>query len=408
MRRRIYSRILSFVVFGFTAGTQAGEAQAIHSYLELWAPKLSEAVLADQWREQVENFVSIKTEWQRYVSEFESAYHEILANRLEQLNPNQELSLDPWGSIDQETGFIPPFDEVRFPLGPVVDNYGGNETKQRIPPLFRLAELLKIGTNQLKLEATRIDPSFQTHNTSEYAIVSRARNDLVGTFHPDESSLEIETLRLSVESALPTGYALLRMGPEVPAHKFGIHYIDFFGDYMQHSYSRRPWERQRLGSLVAEHATQVLPSLADQKESKNLILELHQAVATGLQQMQDELLQQLHTNLPPAPDSLTNYVRSLRNWERSPTPNPNVRFWSNELVGFSQALTAFREQAEPKSPIAFIAHYADSQARLSQRALLNGLRQQLPEPYRAAANERYLAFIIESGQPQQMTTHGHP
>ena len=396
------------IVFGIAVLVHARGGESMDAYLERWGQEIDTEALANRWQEQCDHYSFIGMNWQTFATTLEARYDKILQAQLKELWPEQDLRLNPWGAVDQETNFTPPFDQVRFPFGPVIENYGGKETKQRIPGLFRLAELLHIGTNELKLEASRIDPSFHTHHPQEYAIVSRARNDLIGTFRVDEGAIEIETLRLSVESRLPTGYAILRMGPELPLRKFGIQYIDFRKDYSQNGYGRRAWDRQQLGSLVTEHAIEILPSQAQRRERNEAIIELRRNVTSNLKAHQNSLLQRLGSTISTKVTSLKNEIESLKNWERASINLTESHHWSTELISPSDALDAMMSQEIKTSPSEFITQLAQSQSQLALQALLNGLRRQLPEPSQASANERYLAFIIESRTENQTNSNGDP
>ena len=408
-RRFIFPALVAFgISFGSAAITQSRAEESIDTYLIRWEQYIDNTTLAKRWQERLKNYFSIQKRWQTYTGSLAAKYPKIVQEQLKELWPEQDLTLDPWGSIDQETNFIPPFDQVRFPVGPAVENYGGKETKARIPSLFRLAELLRIGTNVLKLEAWRIDPSFHAQGNRDFAIVSRARNDIVAIFQHHEAATEIETLRLSVESRLPTGYAVLSMGPDVPLRKFGIEYIDFQKEYMRDFYERRAWDRQQLGSLVAEHALQILPSRAHQREREKAITQLRQAVTTSLQQLQSRLLQHLETSLSSESVSLKIEIEALKNWERASITTPESHHWTAQLISPSGALQPIKSQEITSSPIDFVPQLAQSQSWIAFKALLNGLRRRLPDALQASANERYLAFIIETESAKRRNTDGYP
>lgn len=400
--------IPAVIAFGIAVLTQSQGEDSIDRHLKRWEQDIPNDALAIRWQKQVKNCSLIEKRWQMLATSLVAKYPTLLQEELKKLWPEQDLRLNPWGPLDQETNFIPPFDQVKFPFGPAVDNYGGAETKRRVPSLFRLAELLGLGTNVLKLEAWRIDPSFHAHGNRDFAIVSRARNDIVAIFQHHEAATEIETLRLSVESRLPTGYAILRMGPEVPLRKFGIEYIDFHKDYSQGGFQRRAWDRQQLGSLVTEHAIQILPSQAQQRARNEAIIKLRKTVRSSLEELQKRLLQRLDPAFSSKMASLAPEIESLKHWEQASISNPESHHWSDRLIAPSGALDAMTSQGSTASPSDFVTQLAQSQSRLALQALLNGLRRQLPDELQASANERYFAFIIKTRAANKTTSHGDP
>ncbi len=366
--------------------------------LDRWTHYATDSNWSESWSEQVEHYQNLSHHWSQFEEAVRTKYQHVLSSELTRLcEPDQNVDLNPWKSASQETHYAPPLGEVRFIDGPPVQQYGGTDTKRRIPAIFRLAELLTLGTNSMSIAFSRIDPSFELLEDSGYAIANRMRNDLIGLFHPQDGSAAIETLRLSLESTFPLHFAILRMEPDTPSRRFGIEYVNQRRAYVSDSYVSRPWERHRIGARLPDHAVEIRPSKTQDDARKARIQALETEIETTLRHLQSRLLTHLHQAFEDkyAP-TLATSIQSLRDWESQADGERPRHQWNPRLILPSQVFSQTSHGTQVQAPPELAHTIAQAQIGFAFRCLLNGLRLRLAQPQRNEATEDYLAFVTGS------------
>ena len=99
----------------------------------------------------------------------------------------QEISIDPWASEDQETHFLPSLPPVERadPLGnQLLEPLEPQSIVTLIPPIYRLAEALGLGTNRVHWEAHAFDPTLVSMpgRPISYHTKARLRYLLIGQY----------------------------------------------------------------------------------------------------------------------------------------------------------------------------------------------------------------------------------
>lgn len=167
--------------------------------------------------------------------------------------------MDPQEGPFQECGFFPAVpNRIPFQDGAeLTKDIPSAFLSRLIPPEFRLAELLGLGTNQVRGEASYIDPKLtSTHGfTPGYAIESRIRYEFVGFLQCDKFETKVETFRRSIESRSRAPSSTLNFNPEKLKH-YAARDIPF-QDYTGAAFLCRIWELEKLGEKFAEQSRTV-------------------------------------------------------------------------------------------------------------------------------------------------------
>jgi hypothetical protein len=190
---------------------------------------------------------------------------------------------DPWGGLDQETGFLPPIEGITFSgfESPTI-NEG---LLQAIPTRYRLAEQLGLGANALQLELSFIDPKPKSRIPYGLEVTNRVRHALISHFTLKGHEAPIETMRYAITSVSRFGTLTFNYGPGVKPHKTGIASGNHSGAvYM------RTWKKERLAERILEEGVALKPSrLAIEKQSF-LESQLAEELSAALNALQTQVL----------------------------------------------------------------------------------------------------------------------
>ena len=392
--RKLYS-IAACLAACFTLTTQ-GELPPKFFEIEHWAEFISDTGLSEQWQKHSEEFHRWSKTWEQFTKTAEAEFNDILRKEIRMLSDQSNLTLDPWGGIDQESNFIPPIRSLSNHEGVPINDFGGDRTIRQIPPFYRLAELLGLGTNRLDLEFIHIDPSLEKAEGLGYLITARARNEIVARFADALTEDSIEIKRLRIDSYLPFSHTELVMGPNVPLRKFRVN--PPVPRYLTAEPEKRRWHQEQIGSKLPDQAAEIFPSVALRRDYESSVRALRLRANDILKTLRKKSLQKLdarlRTQLPPHHSSV---VELFRVWETSQPNLHSSHYWSQALIPAPEAVQTQIEILLMKPPIELLEDLAAKQARLAKLSLINGLRQQLQGTARERATEQYLNMVILFG-----------
>ncbi len=359
--------------------------------LEYWNSYISTPELRQHWQSQTKEFFQWSRDWQTLTNKAEEELSKILQQEIRGLSDQPGIVLTPWGNLDQETNFLPRITSLSNHEGPPITDYGGNATHRTIPPFYRLAELLGLGTNRLDLEFVHIDPSLEKAPDLGYLVTTRARIEIITRFAETGLQESIEIQRLRIDSYIPFNHTEVVMGPDVPLRKYRITSPGW------KFLTKEPllWHQEQIGSRLPEQAGLVFPSLAQQAQQTDAVQALRKKAARKLGDLGTTVRSKLTTNLRDYLNrSGTVNLATFRTWETSTTAAPETHFWNHELSSPHKAIEIVEAASDTSSPLDLLRQIASKQTQVARNALINGLRMKLDGEARVRATEQYINLVL--------------
>ena len=253
--------------------------------------------------------------------------------------PASDPPLDPWGGIDQKTGFVPQIDLVRWVPKGRSKRPDEKTLLSLIPHPFRLAEQIGLGRNSLHLQAQFIDPRFHSRVPYGFSVESRILHALFGTF-TWQSTNQVETFRYQIESASRRSSATANFGAGVKPHHIGISQEEIEKSYNLDKL--RAWEIENLQLRILNEGAPVGLSAELQKSQalnlKKLRLELRSILTQWAGEAEERTGAALVNSMELA--EFMEVSSALRDWK---TMKPSSPTGQNGPIGMGTIVESARE-----------------------------------------------------------------
>jgi hypothetical protein len=187
-----------------------------------------------------------------------------LSERLPHLE--RPFLFNPWNQLNQVPPDFPTIDEVRFPSDHELREIPKTFLRESIPPIYRLAEYLGIGTNIINAEAFYSAPHLFYGEYQSYEIKARVDQHIFGSFQINGTKSVVETFRRSLESQGFINAIDIRISREVKPHHFSLREIPLSETYILNRHSE--WNTERMKHRFPLHSVAIAVSAAKQDEQE--------------------------------------------------------------------------------------------------------------------------------------------
>lgn len=212
-----------------------------------------------------------------------------------------EVRVDPWKTVYQETEYFPFIETVDAPQQRMSFNVDGHSLARFIPPQFRLAEMLKAGTNSVHCEPIFINPSITFDSPTRYVVNNHVRHQFIGTFSLNPGRQRIETFQIYLDSRLKVPSGFVNIGEGVKLKHYQVGDIPFKAGYNYH-HRRIPWRKERMNRNLASEGQRVLLSELESQRQQPLIDALEAELERRLKALKRQCLQSIHSGLNGWPE----------------------------------------------------------------------------------------------------------
>ncbi|MDA1276850.1 MAG: hypothetical protein O2960_22770, partial [Verrucomicrobia bacterium] len=304
------------------------------------------------------------------------------------------LKLDPWGGIDQETNYQPRFSDLKYWTGSPALTPAPPSLHDYIPSRYRLAEMLGLGTNQMRIELYFIDAKLFTAIDYGFDITQRIRHDVTGLFQFKQTGVTVETFRQMIESKSRIGTREIDLGPEVKPHKVSFKSISA-ADAANGNQGTRAWEQERLDQQMALESRSVGQSERQKQDERGRIATINRAISSELESLRNTVVaaQISFINESSMAEHLDETVVQLQDWEaiHSDFSSCLIRPMSRTLLGKHLLATRIAGQLESSSALE-VPSLIDEQIQFATLAIAHGLFHRVPESARLHAFEILFAL----------------
>ena len=269
-----------------------GKRKSIGKSHPIGAPRLFLACLATFLNSAAAELRS-QTAAEHYLgalSQFNQDWNTFLQNetsRLSKIQVSDEVTavVNPWGRDDQETNFFPTLPPIlrEDPLeDQELEAINADTLAPKIPPRFRLAQLIGLGTNMIRWNATPFDSSVVTYRGRpvSYRTMVRLRYTFHGEFTPFQTgALPIESFRAYRESRSYCERGVVTI--DIPWSIKHYRVLNYSVRRMTTS-SPTPWIKERLHENLADNLNEISLVGAEFSERKTLTISLKKEISRSL------------------------------------------------------------------------------------------------------------------------------
>lgn len=291
----------------------------VENRIEELADQIDDPVLAAEWDRMTESRQRYLQSLHRAQTLLRTQSEFALSSALTRRGLDSKLyRLDPWAGLDQETDFFPPIRKAYFPSGHATARTGGTAVLRQFPDRYRLAELLKLGTNSLRLEVSFLDPELHSSFPHGRSVVCRVRNDLVGVFTLNPTNT-IELFRFTLESHSRFSAYSLNLGQDVKPHHFGIIPRDIVEAYVRQISTLRSWEKERMDERILSEGVPAGRSQQQRSRERASEQAAAQAIEDALRELRREIVSRAMKALEASElgRSLDDEAQRLAQWRKA-------------------------------------------------------------------------------------------
>ena len=255
------------------------------------------ASLSDQQestQELLTHFEQLGKTWDSLNIQIEAAHEREREKLAKTLPPfSTSFRLNPWDGTDQSPPAYPQFHSPSRLANKNLPESSATFLLQSIPPLFRLAEFLGLGGNELCSEAFYSTPHIFFGDFNSHQIKCRVHQHIYGLFTPDDRTSPIETFRLTLQTQDFVDAIEMRISREVKPHHFSLRELPIGETFpgpqkiqwvKNNMATRIPYHSKRVGlpeSKRPQHAASVAKLTRKVNEQ---LLSIRQKIAASIEQ----------------------------------------------------------------------------------------------------------------------------
>ncbi len=294
-----------------------------------------------------------------------SAAHERERDKLARTLPTAlptgsgSFQLNPWAGINQTPPDYPQFDSPTFLATKNLPEKTATFFLHSIPALFRLAEFLGIGRNELQSEEFFSEPHIFFGEFNSHQINCRVDQHIYGLFTIHESNTPIETFRRTLETQDFIKAIDIRISREVKPHHFSLREIKIDETYPgPHSIQ---WIRNKMAERFPSHSVSVGLPVMTREQQTTEIAKLSRLIEEHLLNLRQTIAKHIEHEATESPafEQFQHHLEALQ-----AHPNHSVQSagcqWKDETM---HALKLLRDQID----------LIGNQATSSRRSLPNAV-----------------------------------
>ncbi len=306
----------------------------------------------------------------------------------------EQLNLNPWDSIHQPSSFFPELGSLSFWSGQSAQTPMPKEAALAIPALYRLAEALGMGANQVYLKISLEDGQLFTSTLYGFHIASRLRFGLIGEFHLPQGA-PIQTFHHSILSRGRINTQEIHLGPEVKPHQ--IQLKRFQVEELPRINRDTLWKLERLDLKYPTHFQSIEMSPEAKNQQADSEQKLKQAMEQKFKLIRNSIIdsqlealqnQNIFSILDHSFDQFTE-------WESKHSEDPAcpMQLKSKHLINSASLKSNVQSQANSTTPYLLDSDALQHQENLINAALAHGLYHRTPSEERQQALLLYLKFL---------------
>lgn len=310
----------------------------------------------------------------------------------------QPIKLDPWGALDQENSFRPNLGRLRFWTGHPAGTAVPKAAIKAIPPQYRLAEAMGLGSNKMVLEPSIEDGQLFTSTIYGFHIAHRVRFALIGTFLPNQETSAIRTLYQSILSRERINTQEVHLGPDVKPHQIALSrrlLRDYSKDHLQ-----TIWNLEHLDLKYPDHFDSVMLPPEIHKQQAPLETALEQSMLAQFRSWQSEVSQLQWEHLQKKGDLniLDRFQQQFMNWESTHAKETEcpLRLKAGQLPTSVSLKSWLEQQTNEEQSWSLTPTRRAHIEGILNASIAHGLYHRVPRQVQEEALRHYLVMMEEA------------